>query len=410
MSSYFPIFESRGLGAMLLVTGLMSACHGEAPSKTVTDNGASAVLAAPALPGAGTTNVSVAIKTLNSGLKSPWGLSFLADSRMLATEKSGRLLILKADGALDQVVTGVPAVVDAGQGGLLDVLSAQEGSDTWVWLSYAEAGKGAESGLAGTAVGRGKLVGATLTDWQVIFRQQPKVAGTLHFGSRLVMNKDGSLFVALGERGQDSMTNPGKEFSQNIVSTIGKVVRLQRNGLTVSDNPAWPAGAAEHLYSIGHRNPQGAALHPDTSELWLVEHGPQGGDELNRVVPGANYGWPIRSYGCPYGSPVGEACRIGGGTHAPDFIEPVSKWVPTSTAPAGLMFYTGDKFPEWKGQAFMGALAGRSLWRLQLSEGREVARVQMFDTLGERIRDVRQGPEGWIYLLTDSGKLLRLER
>jgi aldose sugar dehydrogenase len=128
------------------------------------------------------------------------------------------------------------------------------------------------------------------------------------------------------------------------------------------------------------------------------------------VVAGANYGWPLRSYGCPYGSPVGEACRIGGGTHAPDFVEPIAQWVPTSTAPAGLMFYTGDKFPEWKGQVFLGALAGQSLWRIQLSEGREVARTRMLDTLGERIRDVRQGPEGWIYLLTDSGKLLRLER
>jgi aldose sugar dehydrogenase len=396
----------RTVGILWLAAGFVAACNGESVNKVGGGKVAESTIEA-ATPG---PNGIFTVKTLNSGLRSPWGLSFLADRRMLVTEKSGRLLILKADGSLDQAVSGVPAVVDAGQGGLLDVLSAQEGSDTWVWLSYAEAGNGAESGLTGTAVGRGKLVGATLTDWQVIFRQQPKVAGTLHFGSRLVFNIDGSLFISLGERGQDSMTNPSKDFSQNIARTLGKVVRLQRNGLPVSDNPVWPSGAAEHLYSIGHRNPQGAALHPDTGELWLVEHGPQGGDELNRVVAGANYGWPIRSYGCPYGSPVGEACRIGGGTHAPDFLEPVAKWVPTSTAPAGLMFYTGDQFPEWKGQAFIGALAGQSLWRLQLSEGREVARVRMLDTLGERIRDVRQGPEGWIYILTDSGKLLRLER
>jgi aldose sugar dehydrogenase len=387
-----------------LVAFLVAACNGDSTGK------ASLNSAAGAGGGGSGSGPAFSVKALNSNLRSPWALSFLPDGRMLVTEKAGRLLLLKADGSLDQALSGVPAVLDAGQGGLLDVLNVQDGSDTWVWLSYAEAGLNAESGLAGTTVGRAKLQGSALVDWQIIFRQTPKVAGTLHFGSRLVLNKDGSLFITLGERGQDSMTSPGKDFSQDIAKTLGKVVRLRPDGSPVSDNPVWPAGAAQHLYSMGHRNPQGAALHPDTGELWLVEHGPQGGDELNRVVAGSNYGWPLRSYGCPYGSPVGEACRIGGGTHAPDFVEPVSKWVPTSTAPAGLMFYTGDKFPEWKGQVFMGALAGQALWRIQLGEGGELARAKMLETLGERIRDVRQGPEGWIYLLTDSGKLLRIER
>jgi aldose sugar dehydrogenase len=389
----------RSFWLLLMLASLSVACNGGSNEKLESVQ-----------VGAAAPEIAYTVKTINSKLSAPWGLNFLPDGRMLVTEKSGRLLLLKADGSFDQAISGVPAVVDSGQGGLLDVLSLQEGADTWVMLSYAEAGTGTEAGLAGTAVGRAKLQGAALSEWQVIFRQQPKVSGTIHFGSRLVLNKDGSLFITLGERGQDSMTSPNKDHSQNIAKTLGKVVRMRPDGSALSDNPVWPSGAAQHLYSIGHRNPQGAVLHPDTGELWLVEHGPQGGDELNRVVAGGNYGWPLRSYGCPYGSPVGEACRIGGGSHAPDFIEPIATWVPTSTAPAGLMFYTGDKFPEWKGQAFLGALAGQSLWRIQLDEGREVARVRMLDKLNERIRDVRQGPDGWIYLLTDSGKLLRLER
>jgi aldose sugar dehydrogenase len=350
------------------------------------------------------------VTTLQRGLQGPWGLSFLLDGRMLVTEKSGRLLLLKANGTFEHLITGVPVVAEIGQGGLMDVQSAQEGTDTWVYLSYTEAGREAESGMAGTAVGRGKLRGTALTDWQIVYRQLPKVMGGLHFGSRLALKPDGTLFITLGDRGQDSMTQPSKEFAQHLGKSLGKVIRLRVDGGAARDMPSWPAGSAAHLYSYGHRNPQGAALHPDTGELWVVEHGPQGGDELNRVVPGGNYGWPLRSYGCPYGAPVGTACRIGGGTHAPDFIEPVATWVPTSTAPAGLMFYSGDKFPDWRGQAFIAALAGRSLWRVQLNAGREVARVRMLASLGERIRDVKQGPEGFIYLLTDSGKLLKIER
>jgi aldose sugar dehydrogenase len=390
---------------------LLMGCNGDSrtsgsnPSAVVSDTGKSA-----GTSGLANAPTSFTVKTLNSTLRAPWGLSFLPDARMLVTEKSGRLLLLKADGTLEQVLSGVPVVAEIGQGGLLDVLVVLEGPVTWVLLSYAEPGKGADAGLAGTVVGRGRLEGSALLDWQVLFRQQPKVAGGLHFGSRLVLSRDGSLFVTLGDRGQDNMNNPGLDHAQNIAKTLGKVVRIAIDGSAVNNNPAWPSGALPHLYSIGHRNPQGAALHPESGELWLVEHGPQGGDELNRVVAGANYGWPMRSYGCPYGAPVGEACRIGAGTHAPDFIEPVSTWVPTSTAPAGLMFYTGDKFPDWKGQAFLGALAGQALWRVQINDGSEVAKVKMLDTLGERIRDVRQGPDGWIYLLTDSGKLLRIER
>jgi len=188
------------------------------------------------------------------------------------------------------------------------------------------------------------------------------------------------------------------------------VVRIARDGGVPAGNPNLGATARPEIWSLGHRNPQGAALHPTTGELWLVEHGPQGGDELNRVMAGANHGWPIKSYGCNYGDPVGEACRIGGGTHAPTYAEPVSFWVPTSIAPSGLAFYTGAGFPEWQGNAFLGALAGTALWRIVLNGTAEVSRERLFAGLGERIRCVRQGPDGWLYLLTDSGKLIRVVR
>jgi glucose/arabinose dehydrogenase len=220
--------------------------------------------------------------------------------------------------------------------------------------------------------------------------------------------------VTLGDRGQDDPANPTTANAQNAAKTLGKVVRLNRDGSIPTDNPAIALpGALPGLYSLGHRNPQGAALMPGTSELWLTEHGPQGGDELNRVLPGANYGWPIRSYGCPYGATVGDACRVGGGTHAPTFEEPKTFWVPTSIAPAGLAFYNGDKFPEWQGNVFAGALAGESLWRITLDANRNVSareEVAVVKALNKRIRDVRQGPDGWLYLLTDDGRIVRIDR
>jgi glucose/arabinose dehydrogenase len=252
------------------------------------------------------------------------------------------------------------------------------------------------------------LVGSTLQNVEVIYRQVPKVSGTGHYGSRLAFAPDGNLFVTLGERQQDDPAHPGSANAQNVNKSLGKVVRIAPDGSTPAGNPA--LGGLPQLWSLGHRNPQGAAIHPDSGDLWLNEHGPQGGDELNHVRAGANYGWPLRSYGCPYGSPVGNACRVGGGTHAPTYVEPVSTWVPTSVAPAGLLFVSSDKFPEWRGHALMGSLAGQALWRIQLNGDTEVARERLLANLGERIRDVRQGPDGWLYLLTDSGKLLRVTR
>lgn len=340
--------------------------------------------------------------TVTSSLSSPWGMAFLPDGRILVTQKGGAMRLLPAGGAgTATAVTGVPAVVDAGQGGLLDiVLDPDFASDPWVYFAYSEAGPG---GTAGTAVARARLVGAALQDLAVIFRQLPKVSGSGHFGARLAFRADKTLFIALGER---QLGSP----AQDVTGHLGKVVRIARDGSVPAGNPSFGAGARPELWSIGHRNPQGAAIHPTSGDLWVVEHGPQGGDELNHVRPGNNHGWPVRSYGCNYGDPVGDACRIGGGTHAPAYAEPVSFWVPTSIAPSGLVFYTGSGFPEWQGNAVFGALAGTALWRVALNGDTELSRERLFADLNERIRCVRQGPDGWLYLLTDSGKLIRIDR
>jgi glucose/arabinose dehydrogenase len=378
--------------------------------------------------------------TLHATLSSPWGLAFLPDGRMLVTQKEGTMVILSADGTTVLAsVNGLPAVVAEGQGGLLDVaIDPDFARDPWVYWTYSEPGTGADTGTAGTAVARGRLIGHALRDVSVIFRQTPKVGSPpSHFGSRLAFRGDGTLFITLGDRKRLDPIGPDKgaenllmrlraagrdliaeasetaplplHSPQNLASHLGKVVRIRRDGTVPADNPKFGANALPEIWSVGHRNPQGAAIHPDTGELWITEHGPQGGDELNRVQPGGNHGWPVKSYGCPYGSPVGDACRIGGGKHAPTLVEPVSIWVPTSIAPSGLMFYTGDKFPEWRGNALFGALAASALWRVALNGNAEASRERLFATLGERIRCVRQGPDGWIYLLTDRGKLIRVD-
>ncbi|MBX3606262.1 MAG: PQQ-dependent sugar dehydrogenase [Piscinibacter sp.] len=357
-----------------------------------------AALAAP-LARAATAPAPV---TFTSGLDRPWGLAFLPDGRLLVTQKSGALVFVSADGRqVSAPLGGVPEVADSGQGGLLDVaLDPDFATRPDVYLSYAE-----RDGLgSGTAVARGRLAGAALRDTTVIFRQQPKVWGSGHFGARLVFARDKTLFVTLGERQKG-------EPAQDLASHLGKVVRLNRDGSVPADNPRIP-GARPEIWSYGHRNPQGAALHPRTGELWLVEHGPQGGDELNIARAGGNYGWPQRSFGCPYGAPVGEDCRIGGGAHADDQVGPLTTWTPTSIAPSGMAFCSGRMFPEWRGNLFVGALAGTALWRLTLDGERVVAREALYASLRERIRDVREAPDGALLLLTDSrqGRILRVAR
>ena len=368
-----------------------------------------AVLCVPGLAAAQKTQLlksidyTLQLSERNSGLKSPWGMAFLPDGRLLVTQKSGSIAVLSADGRrIEQTITGLPRVASQGQGGLLDVAIDPEFAKTpWLYWSYAEPGEG---GLSGTAVARAKLINGRLQSTEIIYRQIPKVEGAGHFGSRLVFGRDKSLFITLGDR---QKFTPAQDMKQS----IGKVVRIQRDGRIPTDNPVWKAaGARPEIYSLGHRNPQGAALHPGTGVLWLSEHGPQGGDEINRVQAGKNYGWPSASYGCHYGEPVGEECRLGGGKHSPKFVEPLSIWVPRSIAPSGMIFYTGPEFPKWQNHILMGSLAGTALWRIQFDGDTEVRRERLLGELGERIRDVEQGPDGLIYLLTDSGKLLRISR
>ncbi len=350
---------------------------------------------------------------LDVSLNSPWGLAFLPDRRILVSQKDGSMVIVRADGsAIDATLTGLPAVNSRGQGGLLDVaLDPDFATDPWVYFSYSENGPGG----VGTALARGRLAGSALSNVTVIWRQTPKVNGGVHFGSRIVFRSDKTLFLTTGDRGQDSPSEPTALHAQNLATTLGKVLRLNRDGSIPADNPVFAAtGAQPGIWSLGHRNAQGATLKPGTDELWVTEHGPRGGDELNRMQAGKNYGWPLASYGCAYSEfQSAPSCRPGGGTHAPRFEEPMTTWLLRSTAPSGLAFYTGDKLPEWNGQLFAGALAGTTLWRIALGADNTVTlreEVPAVSALGKRIRAVKQGPDGWLYLLSDDGKLIRLHR
>ncbi|GHD60561.1 PQQ-dependent sugar dehydrogenase [Jeongeupia chitinilytica] len=339
--------------------------------------------------------------TVARGLAHPWGLAFLPDGRMLVTERPGRLRIVTTSGVVSPPVTGVPDVYAAGQGGLLDVaLDPIFADNRLVYLSYAEAGR---TGQAGTAVARGRLVEndgkAWLEGLQVIFRQLPKVDGSVHFGSRLVFAGDGTLFVTLGERYQ-------RDKAQDLGTHLGKVVRIWPDGRIPADNPfAGRKDALPEIWSYGHRNPQGAALRPGTGALWTVEHGARGGDEINIPRAGGNYGWPVITYGRDY-----TGLRIGEGTAKAGMLQPVYYWDP-SIAPSGMAFYTGTRYPGWRGSLFVGALKDMMLVRLTLSGDRIVAEERLLRDGKRRIRDVRQGPDGWLYLLTDedAGEILRLQ-
>jgi glucose/arabinose dehydrogenase len=337
-----------------------------------------------------------------SGLQNPWGLAFLPDGRMLVTERPGRMRIVTTDGKLGAPLQGLPKVEAVGQGGLLDVaLDPKFTENALVYWSYSEADPQGGRGNS-TAVARARLDGDRLADVNVIFRQAPKFASNAHFGSRLVFARDGRLFVTLGDRFSR------RDDAQLLGNHHGKIVRIESDGRVPSDNPfVGRAGALPEIWSYGHRNVQGAALHPASGELWIDEHGPQGGDELDIALPGKNYGWPMITYGAEYGS----GAKIGEGTAKAGIEPPLTHWVP-SIATSGLAFLTSDRYPGWKGSVFIGALRAQLLVRLEL-DGRKVVREErLLQDFGERIRDVRQGPDGWLYLLTDStnGRIVRLER
>lgn len=336
------------------------------------------------------------VTVVAEGLAYPWGMAFLPDGDILVTERPGRLRVVR-DGLLDpEPVAGVPEVVNSGQGGLLDVaLHPDFAENRLVYLSYAGPGEGG----AGTQVARGLLADGRLTRIETVLAVKRKSGGGRHFGSRLAFAPDGTLYVTAGDRG-----DPDR--AQDLEDMAGSVLRVTAEGAVPADNPfAGRAGAAPEIFSYGHRNPQGLTVHPETGRLWAVEHGPRGGDELNLLKAGANYGWPVITYGKSYAG-----FSIGEGSQKPGMEQPARYWVP-SISPSGLAFYDGAAFPAWRGNLFLGALSARALVRLELEGERVVHEERLLEDLNARIRDVRQGPDGRLYLLTDAsdGALLRLD-
>ncbi len=341
----------------------------------------------------------IEVETVASGLAEPWGLQFLPDGRMLVTERSGTIRIVTMDGNKSQPIGGVPKVYAQGQGGLLDIRLAPDFNNSGtLFFSFAEPRGG---GKSATSVGRAKLVldgdEAALKDVGIIYRQQPAVRSGRHFGSRIVIDDTGALFVTTGDRGNQSA------MAQDAGVSIGKILRITTDGVAAPGNPNLPGWAPE-VWSIGHRNIQGAVLDPATGELWTVEHGAQGGDELNNPQKGRNYGWPTISYGRHY-----SGGKIGIGTHKVGMEQPVYYWDP-SIATSGLEIYNADLIPEWKGNFLVGGLAGAQLSRLVMENGKVTQEEELLSDQGDRIRDIRQGPDGAVYVLTDDndGKILRL--
>jgi glucose/arabinose dehydrogenase len=345
----------------------------------------------------------VRIVTVTDGLERPWGLAFLPDGRMLVTERPGRMRLIGRDGRLDPVpVAGLPQIDAQGQGGLLDVaLHPQYATNGWIYWSYTQTEFFRKNG---TEVARGKLAGGPghwrMEAVEVLFRLAPKSSGGNHFGSRIVFDRAGLMYVTLGERGDMAR-------AQKLDDDGGKILRLTDDGKPAPGNPFLnERGARPEIYSLGHRNVQGAALHPVTGVLWANEHGPQGGDELNVIKAGVNYGWPVITYGVNYVT----GTKIGEGTEKAGMAQPVKYWIP-SPALSGLAFYEGDRFPRWRGDVLMGTLKAEALLRVRLNGERFVEDEFMFKGELPRVRDVRVGPDGFVYLLTDlaSGAILRLE-
>ena len=358
------------------------------------------LLALAAAPSVAQSQPSPKAQTVASGLQHPWAGAFLPDGRFLVTERPGRLRVVNADGQVQPAVQGLPEVAAGGQGGLLDVITDSAfASNRTIYFCFSEPGKGTTNS---TALARARLSqdAKRLEDVKVIFSQQPKFSSTAHFGCRIVERPDGTLFLTLGDRFSR------RDDAQTLDNHHGKVVRVGKDGAIPKDNPfVGKAGALPEIWSYGHRNSQGATLAPDGS-LWTHEHGAQGGDEINRPEPGKNYGWPQVSFGVNYGgSPIGT-----GKSSAPGLEPPLHHWTP-SIAPSGMAFLTSDRYgAAWKGNLLVGSLKFQYLDRIELKDGQVVAEHKLLEDLGQRIRDVRQGPDGLLYVLTDNanGRLIRL--
>ena len=380
--------------ALLLVGGLVAWDDGKPPVLITEPTAGSETRAYD------TERGRISVTALITGLEHPWGLAFLPDGRMLLTERPGRVRIATATGEISPPLRGIPKVFVDGQSGLLDVaVSPTFSGDQLVYLSYGE--PNARGNKAGTAVARGRLVGLGLEGVQVIYRQEPKLSSGTHVGSRLVFDDDGYLFVTQGENRQAAT-------AQELGKLQGKLVRIRPDGTVPRDNPfVGKSGARPEIWSYGHRNMQGAALHPRTRKLWTHEHGPLGGDEINVPEPGKNYGWPVITHGLDYsGKPVpGSVGRAAPGMEPPHYV-----WL-KSPAVSGMAFYTADRIPFWKDNLFVGALALQELIRLELDGSTVVHEERLLSAKYGRIRDVRQGPDGCLYLLVDdaNGSLLRVQ-
>ncbi|MGE0563089.1 MAG: PQQ-dependent sugar dehydrogenase [Pseudolabrys sp.] len=344
-----------------------------------------------------TQNGRIKVETVAKGLEHPWAIAFLPDGNMIVTERPGRIRVVTKDGVLLPPLSGAPEVLARGQGGMLDIiLDRNFAVSKTVYFCFAEPFEGGGR----TALARARLDGlATLQDVKVIFRQLGPPSSGNHYGCRIVQMPDNNLLLAMGDH-----YGPRDE-AQNLSNHLGKVVRIAPDGSVPKDNPfLGKLGARPEIWSYGHRNPQGAAINPATGEYWEIEHGPRGGDEINIPKAGKNYGWPVIGYGIDY-----SGAKIHEGTHKDGMEQPIHYWVP-SIAPSGMAFYTGELFPKWKGNLFVGGLVSQMLARLELDGNKVVKEERLLDKFGERIRDVRQGPDGALYLATDSsdGRILRI--
>lgn len=339
--------------------------------------------------------------TIAEGLEHPWGMAFLPDGRLLVTEKPGRLRLITRDGELSQPISSVPEVDSREQGGLLDVLLAKDFQDSRrLYFSFAEP---RDDGETGTAIASARLADDEdrLENVEVIFRQQPSWDSAKHYGSRLLWDENGLLYVTLGERSDEEP----RQLAQDLDAHLGKVIRIHPDGTIPEDNPFFDQdNAFPEIWSYGHRNIQGATIHPDTGELWVAEHGPNGGDELNRPEAGKNYGWPVITYGIDYsGEPIGDDI-----TQKDGMEQPVYYWDPT-IAPAGALFYQGDMFSQWQNNLFISSLKPGGLVRLELSDGRVTAEERLLKDIG-RVRDIAEAEDGALWIITDeeNGRLIRL--
>ena len=376
--------------ALLISAALLAACS-PSSSQGQSEGPAPRSPTPTPLPGV------VESEVIADGLEHPWALAFLPDGRFLVTERPGRLRIIGSDGSLSAPLAGVPDVMAQGQGGLLDVtLDPDFARNQVLYLSFSEPGS---NGTAGTAVARARLGAGGLEDVSVIYRQEPKVRSRGHYGSRVVVNRDGTLFITQGDRMNQ------RPLVQDLTTGIGKIMRVNSDGSVPDDNPfVGRSGVKPEIWSYGHRNAQAAALDPATGQLWTVEHGARGGDELNHPEAGKNYGWPVITYGIDY-----SGVKIGEGVAKEGMEQPVYYWDPV-IAPSGMTFYDADAFPGWQGSILIGSLGTGSLVRLGMANGR-VTSEERYEILGgQRVRDVQVGPDGLVYLVTDEddGALVRV--